>query len=310
MSPTSTATASGSPSVTTPDSAPAPERFTVHAWTPLVRGVGLAARGMMLGCLLFFSGWLIMDAVLPGQYPLPPGPLVWGLGLGVPLPWLLSTVLRWSTRATAEVDDTHLMLTLRSRARMELPYEAVESVHPWKLPLPGPGLSLRMKSGRTFSHGLEVEDAVPLLTALGWHVPQLGMAREHPLVRYAQARHTFWRRRWYHFVGKLVLYPMLPTGIFFQLSQRITFGSPFGEYKMYGLAAWLRSFGRDYSQVFVNFLLFACFFRALVEVVSFAAAWLTPSYARGVRRGAEWLNRFAYYGVLMALLVVRILVGS
>ncbi|MCP3136942.1 hypothetical protein [Pyxidicoccus xibeiensis] len=309
MSPTSTATASDSPSVTTPDSAPAPERFTVHAASPLLRGIGVAARGGMLGCLLFFSGWLVLDALLPGEYPLPPGPLVWGLGLGVPLPWLLSTVLRWSTRATAEVDGAHLVLTLRSRARLEIPYEAVESVRPWRLPLPGPGLSLLMKSGRAFGYGLELEDPVPLLTALGRHVPRLETARAHPLMRYAQVRHAFWRRRWYHFVGKLVLFPMLPTGIFFQLSQRITYGSPFGEYQSYGLAAWLRSFGRDYAQVFVNFLLVACFLRALVEGVSFAAAWLTPSYARGVRRGAEWLNRFAYYVVLLALLALRILVG-
>lgn len=307
---TATAEPSGlSPSPTPPGTggAPAPERFRVHAWPPLLRGLALAARLVALACLLFFSGWFILDNLL-GESTLQPGPLVLGLGLGVPLPLALAAALRWSARATAEVDGTHLMLTLRTGARLEIPFEALESVRPWRVPLPGPGLSLRMKSGRALGHGLEVEDAVPLLAALGQH-GTLGAAQSHPLVRYAQARHALWRRRWYHVLGRLGVFPLLPTGIIFQLNQRITFGGPFGEYQYYGLAAYLRSFGLTYAQVFVNFLLCACFLRVLVEAVSFAAAWLTPSYARGVRRGAEWLNRLVYYVGLMGLLGARLLGG-
>ena len=293
-----------------PESASAPKRFPVHAWSQLPRGLALAARLVAMGGLLFLSGWLVLDLVtgqqtlMPG--PLIPRPLVWGLGLGVAAPLAVAAALRWSTRATVEVEDTRLVLTRRNGARMELPLDAVESVRPWKLPLPGPGLSLRMKSGRAFAYGLETEDAVPLLAALGRQGP-LGAAHAHPLVRYAQARHALWRRRWYHFVGKLVVFPMVPTGIIFQLNQRITFGSPFGEYQYFGLAAYLRSFGRDYAQVFLHFLLLACSLRVLVEAVSFAAAWLTPSWVRGVRRGAEWLCRLAYYVGLMGVLAARLL---
>lgn len=303
MSPTSPALAepSGPPSSMTPP-APAPERFAVHAWSRPLRGLAGAARLVALGSLLFFSGWLMLDIVTARQ-SLTPGPLMLGLGLGVPLPLALAALLRRGTRATAEVEPGRLVLTLRDGARMEIPHEAVEAVRPWKVPLPGAGLALRMKSGRAFAYGLEVEDAVPLLTALG----PLGEAQRHPLVRYAQARHALWRRRWYDLLGKLGLYPLLPALIIFQLNQRIAFGGPFGEYQMYGLAAWLRSLGRDYAQVFVNFLLLACFFRLLVEAVSFAAAWLVPSYARGVRRGAEWLGRLAYYVGLMAFLATRLL---
>ncbi|WP_240359204.1 hypothetical protein [Pyxidicoccus trucidator] len=284
-------------------SAPDPERFTVHAWSQPLRGLALAARLVALGCLPLFSGWLVMDiltAGLPSALPLR------GLGLGVALPWVLATVLRWSAHATAEVEATQLVLALRSGARMELPYDAMESVRPWKLPLPGPGLSLRMKSGRAFAYGLETEDAAPLLEALGRHAT-LGEAGSHALVRYAQERHALWRRRWYHVVGKHLVYPLLPTAIIFQLNQRITFGSPFGEYQYFGLAAYLRAFGRDFLQVAPFFLLAACLFRVLVEAVSLLAAWLTPSRARGARRGAEWLGRLTYYVGLLALLAARLL---
>ncbi|WP_223754912.1 hypothetical protein [Myxococcus sp. RHSTA-1-4] len=292
-----------SSSLTPPE--PAPERFAVHAVSLPLRGLGLAARLTAYGCLLFFSAWLVLD-ILANQQSLQPRPLVLGLALGVPLPLALAALLRWLTRATVDVETTRLVLTLRGGARMEIPHDAVESVRPWKLPLPGPGLSLRMKSGRAFSHGLEVEDAAPLLEALGRHGP-LGAAQSHPLVRYAQARHALWRRRWYHLLGKLVLFPMLPAGIMFQLHQRIAFGSVLGEYQMYGLGAWLLSFSRVYEQVFLNFMLCACFLRLLVEAVSLAAAWLTPSRARGVRRGAEWFGRLTYYLGLMALLAARLL---
>ncbi|WP_241758845.1 hypothetical protein [Pyxidicoccus parkwayensis] len=292
-------------SLSSPAPEAAPERFTLHAWSRALRGLAVAAHLVLLGSLLFFSSWLAYD-IFTAQNTLTPGPLVQGLGLGVPLPLLLLAVLRWRARATVEVEATHWALTLRGGARMEIPHEAVESLRPWKLPLPGPGLTLRMKSGRDFAYGLHTENAVPLLAALGRHGLS-GTPESHPLVRYAQARHALWRRRWYNVLGRLFIFPMLPAGIIFQLNQRITYGSPFGEYQVYGLVPYLRSFGRDYSQVFINFFLCACFLRALVEAVSLAAAWLTPSYARGVRRGAEWLNRLAYYVGLMALLAVRLL---
>ncbi|NMO19557.1 hypothetical protein, partial [Pyxidicoccus fallax] len=282
-----------------------PERFTVHVWSPLLRGLALAARLVAMGCLLFFSTWLILD-ILANQQSLQPRPLVLGLVLGVPLPLALAALLRWSARATVDVEATRLVLTLRSGARMEIPHDAVEAVRPWRLPLPGPGLSLRMKSGRVFAHGLELEDAVPLLEALGRH-GTLGAAQSHPLVRYGQARHALWRRRWYHVVARLIVYPMLPAGILFQLHQRIAFGGVLGEWQSYGLGAWLRSFERVYTQVFLNFLLCACFIRLWVEALSLVGAWLMPSRARGVRRGAEWLGRLAYYVGLMVLLGARLL---
>jgi hypothetical protein len=256
-----------------------------------------------LSCLLSFTAQLVRD-IIEGEQRLQPGPLVLGLGLGVLLPLALVAVLRRGARATAEVDGAHLRLTLRGGASMEIPYDAVEAVRPWRLPLPGPGLALHMKTGRRFGHGLEVEDAVPLLEALGRRGP-LGAAQAHPLVRYAQARHAFWRRRWYALGFKLVLFPLVPTVILFRAHQYIAFGGPFGEYQMLGLGAYLRSFANHFVPVTLSFMLCACFFRVLAEAASFAAAWVTPSLARGVRRGAEWLCRLVYYVGLPGIIIAR-----
>lgn len=293
---------SASPS-TEPHSAP--ERFTLHAWSQGLRVLAAVLQATVLGSLLCFSSWLAFD-ILTGQQTLSPEPLVRGLTLGVPLPLLLLAALRWRTRATVEVDAEHWALTLRGGARLEVPRDAVESIRPWKLPLPGPGFALRMKSGRDFAYGLHTEDAAPLLAALRQHGLR-ETPESHPWVRYAQARHALWRRRWYHVLVRLFVFPMLPAAIIFQLNQRITYGSPFGGYQYFGLRAYLSAFGRDYAQVFINFFLCACFLRLLTEAVSLAAAWLTPSYTRGVRRSAEWLNRLAYYVGLMALLAMRLL---
>ncbi|NTX37396.1 hypothetical protein HUA78_23360 [Myxococcus sp. CA033] len=304
-----------SPSVDTlPVSAPPPtasptvepERFTLHAWTTARRGVAMSARFVTVGSLLFFTAWLLWD-ILEGAETLKAEPLVWSLVLGGGLPLALVAVLRSRARATLEVGDSTLTLTLRDGARLEIPLDAVESVRPWRLPLPGPGLTLRLKSGRALGYGLEAEDAVPLLEALARREGSLGAAVTHPLVRYGRARRELWRKRWYHLVLKLVVFPLVPAGIFFRAHQYIAFGGPFGEYQLNGLKAYLLSFGRYYAPVTLSLLLIACFWRGVAELVSLAAARFAPSWTRGVRRGVEWLCRLMYYAGIMAFTASRFL---
>jgi hypothetical protein len=284
---------------------PAPEHFTVHAYPPALRVLGGALKAVALGCLLYLCGQFLLT--LDGHPGLQPFTTVLVLALGVLLPLGLGAGLRRLTRASLEVGPDGLALTLRDGARMELPYTAVASVRPWWLPLPAPGLTLHMATGRRFGHGLEAEDAVPLLEALGRRGP-LGTAATHPRVRFAQARQALWRRRWYHLALKFAVFPLLPAGVLFRLHQFIVYGGTFGEYQMYGLERYVRSFlVGHYIPVTMSFLLAACIYRALAEPVAFGAAWLIPSWTRGVRRGAEWLGRLVYYGVLPGLIVLRIL---
>ncbi|HZI10735.1 MAG TPA: hypothetical protein VE153_10135 [Myxococcus sp.] len=285
---------------------PAPEHFTVHAYPSALRALGAALKVGALGCLSYLGTQFLLQT-LDGEQRLQPMPMLLLLALGVLLPLGLGAGLRWWTRATVETGADGLALTLRDGARLEVPYPAVASVRPWWLPLPGPGLTLHMATGRRFGYGLEAEDAVPLLEALGRRGP-LGAAATHPLVRFAQARHALWRRRWYHLAFKFAVFTLLPAGVLFRLHQFIVYGGTFGEYQMYGLERYVRSFLLGhYLPVALGSLLAACIYRVLAEPVAFAAAWLMPSRARGVRRGAEWLGRLVYYGLLPGLIVVRIL---
>ncbi|NVJ15405.1 hypothetical protein [Myxococcus sp. AM010] len=288
------------PGAPPPATTPEPARFVVHAWTPGLRGLAVVTQLAALGALLHFSAQLWM-ALSDGSQQPQPVPIIIGLVLRVALPLAFVSALRRGHRATVDVDTHQWTLTLRGGARMELPFEAVAAVRPWRLPLPGPGLALRMRSGRAFSHALEVEDAVPLLRALDRH-GALGAAQTHTLVRYAQARQALWRRRWYHLMGKFVLFPLVPTAILFRANQVISFGGALGEYRMYGLDAYLRSFGRYYVPISLGLLLFACGWRVVAESAALLAAWRLPAWTRGARRAAEWLCRLAYYVGPLALI--------
>lgn len=276
--------------------------YPVHAFTPRLRALGALLHAVVLGTLCAFTARLLQE-VLAGTQELGPGPLAAGLAVGGLLPLIALRLLRLGTRATVTVGQDGLVLTQQGGARFEIPFDALESVRPWRLPTPGPGLTLRLRTGRAFDYGVEVEDPAPLLTALGAR----GEARDHPLVRYAQARSAKWRRRWYDWGLKYGLVPGVLAGIFFRAHQYISFGGPFGEWQMYGLRAYLLSFARTWLPVFLALLLFGCFWRALAEALCFGAAWLGPKWARHVRTGTEWTCRALYYVALPVFLAVRLL---
>ncbi|RKH63857.1 hypothetical protein [Corallococcus llansteffanensis] len=276
--------------------------FPVHAFTPRLRALGALVHTAVLGTLGFFTALLFQD-VLAGTQTVQPGPLAMGLTVGGLLPYIALHLLRLGTRATVTVGAGGLVLTLRGGAHFEIPFAALESVRPWRLPMPGPGLTLRLRTGRAFEYGLESQDPVPLLTAMGAR----GEARDHPRVRYAQARSAKWRRRWYDQALKYGLVPGVLAAIFFRAHQYISFGGPFGEWQMYGLQAYLLTFVRTWLPVFLALLLFGCFWRALAEALCFGAAWLGPRWARHVRTGAEWTCRALYYVALPVFLAVRLL---
>ncbi|CAM4367777.1 hypothetical protein G4177_29600 [Corallococcus sp. ZKHCc1 1396] len=276
--------------------------FPVHALTPRLRALGALLHAIVLGTLGYFTALLFGD-VLAGTQDVQPGPLATGLAVGGLLPLIALRLLRLGTRATVTVRPEGLVLTQSGGAHFEIPFEALASVHPWWLPVPGPGLTLKLRTGRAFAYGLESQDPAPLLTAMG----ALGEARDHPLVRYAQARSAKWRRRWYDWLLKYGLVPGVLAAIFFRAHQYISFGGPFGEWQMYGLKAYLLTFVRTWLPVFLALLLFGCFWRALAEALCFGAAWLGPQWARRVRTGAEWTCRALYYVALPVFLAVRLL---
>ncbi len=284
------------------DAAP---RFPLHAWQPALRLLAIAAQALSAGNLVYLIA-LSLLGILEGLDPFSPLELVLRLVVLSFLPLVLVWLLRRLTAATLLVEPTRLVLQLRS-VRFEIPLESVTGIEPWRLPLPGSVLALRMKSGRRFQYRLQVAAPDPLLTQLSAALPSAGAAAEHPGSRLGQARHDWRPRFWDKPAFKFGLFPLIPTGIMFRAHQYITFGGAFGEYDMFGLEAYLRTFAGYWLGFTIGLFLFACFWRFLAEALAFPLTWLLPTRARGVRQAAEWLCRLVYYVGFPALMAQRFL---
>ncbi|HVG57819.1 MAG TPA: hypothetical protein VNA24_04645, partial [Hyalangium sp.] len=277
----------------------------VHAWRPALRLLATAAQALSAGNLLYLVAVSLLG-LLEGLDAFTPLELVLRMGVLSLLPLVLVWLLRRLTAATLLVEPTRLVLQLRD-VRFEIPFESVASIEPWKLPLPGSGLALRMKSGRRFQYRLQLAAPAPLLTQLGAALPSASSAAGHPSHRFGQARHD-WRPRFFDKPAfKFGLIPLIPTGIMFRAHQIITYGGSFGEYDVLGLTAYLRTFALYWASFTTGLLLYAAFWRILAEILAFAFTWLLPSSSRGVRLAAEWLCRLVYYVAFPALMADRFL---
>jgi hypothetical protein len=284
------------------DAAP---RFSVHAWRPALRLLATAAQALSAGNVLYLGSLSILS-ILEGLDAFSPFELALRMGVLSLLPLMLVWLLRRLTAATLLVESTRLVLQLRD-VRFEIPLESVTSVEPWKLPFPGSGFALRMKSGRLFQYRLQVAAPAPLLTQLGAVLPSAAPTALHPGSRLGQARHDWRPRFWDKPAFKFGLIPLIPTGIMFRAHQYITFGGLFDEYEMFGLAAYLRTFALYWISFLTGLLLYASLWRVLAEFLAFALTWLLPTRARGFRLLTEWLCRLAYYVVVPALIAYRFL---
>lgn len=279
--------------------------FRVHAYSVPARLVASALLVLSAANLLQLAVLLVLD-LARGDLPPPPLLLALRLLLLSLLPGGLALLLRAWVSAEVEVQPTQLVVRSR-HAWFELPFDVLAGVRPWRVPLPGPGLSLRLTSGRSFRYGLQCADPTPLLAALGRAFPPVATAVDHPSTRFARARSAALRRRGLQLGVKFGLFPLLPTALYFRVHQYIAYGGLLGEYHLLGLGAWLRTLALTWLNVTAHLVLYAAVLRALVEVVSFGAAWLLPSRAEGVRKVAELTSRLAYYVGIPALVAALFL---
>lgn len=257
----------------------------------------MAAQLLSAASLLYLVDLFLFDPPL-GLEPLAPFKPVLQLallmGVLLLLPRALVGLLRRFTSATLLVESGRLVLQLRD-VRFEIPTDSITGLEPWKLPLPGSGVALRMKSGRRFEYHLQVADPTALLNALAPQLPAATPAAGHAGSRFGQARHD-WRRRFLDKPAfKFGVFPLLPTAIMFRAHQYITFGGPFGEYQASGLAAYLKTFAGFWHTFAIGLVMFAGVWRLVAELLAFALTWVLPSRAHGIRRAAEWLCRLVYY---------------
>ena len=220
--------------------------------------------------------------------------------------WLVGRLGR--VRAGRDGDD---LVLERPDLRVAVPRDGIAGVTPWTVPLPRPGLSLRLRSGRRLRWSLAAADLVPLLTLLAGPlgVADAGAARSHPVVVWAAARAAHHRRDWRRLILKFPVFGLVPAGIFFNTHQWIAYGGTLGQYYQEGLGPYLATFAVYWVTLTIYLALYAGLWRGLAEAVCLAGAWLAPRSAEAVRRTAERVCRVAYFAGVPVVVALRYLGG-
>ena len=233
-----------------------------------------------------------------------------GGALAMGLAWLWGDgALQARTLALLRACTAQLALTdgrlvlVRGAQRLDIPLRDIAAVEPWRLPLPGAGASLQLATGERWRHGLCLPDPWALASALGLAV------RERPLLpawwAYAHGRAQQRPSRFAQPAFKFLLLPLLLALPAFQLHQKIAYGSPFGEFYSFGLAAYLTAFGLWWAAWVAGVVLCAAGVRAAIELVTLATGLVQPLQTGMLRSWLERLGLAALYLGLPTWLLLR-----
>jgi len=266
----------------------------------IVAGVLTALAGLSLPVILL----LVLIATDP---PVTPPDLATLFAVLTVIPMMLASLVQRAFAAEIEVRGRDLVVRRRD-LRLEVPCDAIASIGSWLVPLPGPGVSLRMRSGRGLRYVLQLRDPAPLLEALARAgVSAARGALNHPTVVWAHARAEVAPWRWYHLLAKFGAFGFLPAAVLFNAHQHISYGGTFGQYYIYGLVPYLQTLGIYWGTIVIYLVLYAGVWRGIAEGVALMATRVAPSRAARVRRGIDTGCRLAYYAGVPLLLLVRFL---
>ena len=211
--------------------------------------------------------------------------------------------------ARASIEQGALVLT-RGARRLELALQEIVAVEPWRVPVPSAGAWLRLASGARWHSAIAHPDPARLAGALAAAGASLAPAHVPPqMAAYAQARLAVRRGRFDHPLAKFVLLPLLLAMPAFRLHQHIAYGSAFGEYHTYGLAAYLTTFAIWWAAWAIGVVLCAAALRTAIEVGTLLAVLLQPAHATATRRWLERLGLAALYLGVPAWLLFRVAAG-
>lgn len=237
--------------------------------------------------------------------PLNPLSLLRIAAAGCVVPALAAVFLRRLFSAILEIGDGSLVIRQRHQT-VEVPIAELAGLEPWFLPVPAPGVRLRLSSGKRWRDGVEIADPLPLIEALsGAGLPSPNLLREHPSVAFAEAKQAFHRKSAGRWIAKFPMFALLPTLPLFRVHQVIAYGGTFGEYYQYGLKAYVSGFAVYWATLTVYLLIYGAILRACVEALSFVAAHLAPSYAREVRRWSERGGAAFFFLGVPVLVILR-----
>jgi apolipoprotein N-acyltransferase len=202
--------------------------------------------------------------------------------------------------ATASIGNGCLVLT-RGARRLELALGDIAGVRLWSLPLPCPGVSLRLAGGGRWRYELALANPNLLAAAL----PAAGgrAVRDRTRARgvmqaYVQAGLGVRRSR---LDNPFVTYLLLPLALAipaFHLQQHIAYGGAFGEYYSFGLKAYLTAFALWWAAWSIGVVLSQALLRAAIEAGTLLAALLRPRRASAIR---EWLQGVGHAALFLGL---------
>ena len=245
------------------------------------------------------AGLLLVAAlvVLGSDVDMTPLVLFRAVAVAAALPALAAWLLEQAFAARLVRDGTRLVAHARGR-RVEIPLDAVAEAVPWQVPLPGPGVTLRLHAGPSLAVALDDPGALLAL---------LGAAPYRPIVRWAAARARARRAGWYRPLVRFALFGLVPGAILFRTHQWIAYGGTFGQYYLLGLRAYLGTFLIYWATVTLYLVLWSNPWRLVAEAVTLVGAWAAPADVTALRHRVERGYALSYYGGALLVLLLRLL---
>lgn len=198
------------------------------------------------------------------------------------------------------------VVVCRRGARLVVPRRSITDVRPWTVPLPAPGLTVHLASGRRLRWRLETRDPLDLLAVLAVEsgATAAGGRRLHPIAVWAHARGR--GPTVAGALGKFAAFALPPAAVFWNLHQHIAYGGTLGQYYLEGAGPWLTTFATYWATVIVYLVLYAGVWRGVGELIALVAAAVAPARAAPVRQVIEVLLGVAYYAGVPALVALRL----
>jgi apolipoprotein N-acyltransferase len=258
----------------------------------------LVIASLMVVGGVVLPGYLLALAFLP---PVPPVVMIRSFVVHTALPLGVAWGILRAFTGTIALRDGALALR-RHDLEVVVPRSAVAGVRPWWIPLPRPGLRLRLHGGRSIPLDVACRSPGPVLDLLDAAGIATTDLRRHPSVVHAATHRP---RRWWGPVVKFGVLGVLPASVLFYTHQHIAYGGTFGQYYLEGPRAYWTTFAEYWATTAILLVSYASCWRAGAEAVVWLVAALVPGRARAVRRVADAICATAYYGGVPVLLALR-----
>ena len=225
------------------------------------------------------------------------------------LPEACARLILRAFAAQARIVDGELRLQSGPHI-LSLPLAEIAAARLWWLPLPGPGLTLQLRSGQTWRYGLALRNPADLAQALGplQATDAPGWCRSM-LTLFTRTRESMRHSKLEHPAVKYLLFPLLLALPAFRLHQHIAYGSSFGEYYSFGLKAYLTTLCLWWATWAIGVATSAALLRMGMESMSLIATLLRPQQASDSRYLIERIGQIALY-LGMPLWLVWRMTGS